>query len=75
MTKQKNYTLNYDGVTEFKDKYGAQISVGQLQEGEMVDLLFLKEEKLLASLEVSSDIWTLNDVEMFEMDLAAGRMP
>ena len=74
LKKKKNYTLNYDGITKFKDKYGTQIAVSQLQEGEMVDIQFLKEEKLLSDLTVSSAIWTLNDVSKFEMDLSAGRM-
>lgn len=74
LTKKRNYTLNYDGTTKFMDKYGTQISVSQLQEGEMVDVQFLKDEKLLSSLTVSSEIWTLNDISKFELDLDAGRM-
>ena len=74
LEKKRNYTLNYDGTTKFMDKYGTQISVSQLQEGEMVDLQFLKDEKLLSNLTVSSDIWTLNDVSKFELDPASGRM-
>ena len=74
LVKKKNYTLNYDGNTRFTDKYGTQISVSQLQEGEMVDVQFLKDEKLLASLSVSDDIWTLNDITRYELDLSAGRM-
>ena len=74
LEKKKNYTLNYDGITKFMDKYGTQISVSQLQEGEMVDLQFLKDEKLLSNLTVSSSVWTLNDVSKFELDFAAGRM-
>lgn len=74
LNKKKNYTLNYDGITCFMDKYGSQISVSQLQEGEMVDIQFLKSEKLLTSLTVSDKIWTLNDITKFELDLSAGRM-
>lgn len=74
INKKKNYTLNYDGITCFMDKYGTQISVSQLQEGEMVDIQFLKGEKLLSSLTVSDKIWTLNDITKFELDLSAGRM-
>jgi len=74
LKKKKNYTLNYDGITKFIDKYGNQIAVSQLQEGEMVDLQFLKDERLLVSLTVSNDIWTLNDITKFELDLSAGRM-
>ena len=74
LKKKKNYTLNYDGITKFTDKYGSQISVGQLEEGEVVDVQFLKEEKLISSLAVSSSIWTLNDVSKFELDLNAGKI-
>ena len=74
LKKKKNYTLNYDGTTSFTDKYGTQISVSQLQEGEMVDIQFLKDERLLASLAVSDEFWTLSDVSKFSMDLSAGRM-
>lgn len=74
LEKKRNYTLNYDGITGFTDKYGTQISVSQLQEGEMVDVQFLKDEKLLVSLAVSDDIWTLNDVSRYTLDLSAGRM-
>lgn len=74
LNKKKNYTLNYDGITKFMDKYGTQISVSQLQEGELVDLQFLKDDKLLTSLNVSDDIWTLNDITRYELDLSAGRM-
>lgn len=74
LKKQKNYTLNYDGVTKFMDKYGSQISVSQLQEGEVVDVQFLKSDKLLTSLAASSAIWTMDNVSKFELDLEAGRM-
>lgn len=72
LKKKKNYTLNYDGITKFADKYGSQISVGQLKEGEVVDVQFLKDEKLLTSVMVSSNVWTMNDVSKFELDLDTG---
>lgn len=74
LEKKRNYTLNYDGTTKFLNKYGNQIAVGQLEEGEIVEIQFLKEEKLLANLTVSDDIWTYEDVSKYELDLKAGRM-
>ena len=74
LKKKLNYTLNYDGTTKFMDKYGSAIAVSQLEEGEIVDLQFLKEEKLLANVTVSSDIWTYDQVSKFELDMSAGRM-
>ena len=74
LKKKLNYTLNYDGTTKFMDKYGSAIAVSQLEEGEIVDVQFLKDEKLLSTLTVSSDIWTYDQVSKFELDTAAGRM-
>lgn len=74
LKKKLNYTLNYDGTTKFMDKYGSAIAVSQLEEGEIVDLQFLKDEKLLASVTVSSEVWTYDQVSKFELDLSAGRM-
>ena len=74
LKKKLNYTLNYDGTTKFTDKYGSAIAVSQLEEGEIVDLQFLKDEKLLASVTVSSEVWTYDQVSKFELDMSAGRM-
>ena len=72
LKKQRNYTLNYDGITKLMDKYGSLISVGQLQEGEVVDLQFLKDEKLLVSLMVSPEIWSLNEISRYELNIESG---
>lgn len=72
LRKQRNYTLNYDGITKFMDKYGSLISVGQLQEGEVVELQFLKDEKLLASLMVSPEIWSLDEISKYELNMESG---
>ena len=74
LKKKKNYTLNYDGTTKFMDKYGSAIAISQLEEGEIVDLQFLKDEKLLSCVTVSSEIWTYDQVSKFELDMSAGRM-
>lgn len=72
LKKKRKYTLNYDGITRFTDKYGSQISASQLQEGEIVDVQFLKDEKLLSSLMISPDVWTMNEVSRYELDLESG---
>jgi len=38
----RRYTLSMDGTTRFGDKYGKAISLDQLQEGDIVDVTFLK---------------------------------
>ncbi len=47
---RKSYTLSYDGVTRFADKYDTAKSVNQLQEGSVVEIWFLKSDKLLVKL-------------------------
>lgn len=42
----KRYTLSMDGTTRFADKYGKAISLSQLQEGDIVDVTFLKSQKI-----------------------------
>ena len=45
----KKYTLSMDGTTKFFDKYGESISLDQLEEGDIVDVTFLKSKKHLNS--------------------------
>lgn len=74
LKKKKNYTLNYEGTTNFLDKYETPISAAQLVKGDMVDLRFLKDTKMLSYVKESSEIWEMTKVENFELDLNAGRM-
>ncbi len=46
----KSYTLNYDGVTRFSDRYDTAMSIGQVQKGSLVAVKFLKSNKSLVSL-------------------------
>lgn len=74
LVKKKNYTLEYDGTTECKDKYGSPISISQLSEGEMVEINFLKENKHIVKIEASSKIWTYDDVTKYELDANKGKI-
>ena len=67
LIRKRTYTLQYDGVTEFKDKYGTALSAAQLEEGTIADIHFLKEDKRLVSLQNSSDVWEYKDVSRFEV--------
>lgn len=66
----KSYTLEYDTVTRFEDKYGSVLSVDQLKEGQLVDIKFLKSKKLLVSLKESSEAFVLDDITGFSVDSA-----
>lgn len=64
----KRYTLEYDGMTEIKDKYGEEIAMGQIEEGSIVDISFYKTKKWLNSIKITQDVWKYTDVEKFIVD-------
>ena len=64
----KRYTLSMDGTTRFADKYGKAISLSQLQEGDIVDVTFLKSQKHLTSMQLAQTAWQYDDVEHYEMN-------
>lgn len=66
--REKNYTLSYDGTSSIFDKYGEGISMGQVKEGDIVDVTFLKEKKHLNTLKMSADAFCLEDVSKFEIN-------
>ena len=64
----KRYTLSMDGTTRFADKYGKAISLSQLQEGDIVDVTFLKSQKHLTSMQLAQTAWQYDAVERYEMN-------
>ncbi|MGN1148573.1 MAG: PEGA domain-containing protein [Lachnospiraceae bacterium] len=64
----KNYTLEYDGTTVFSDKYGQPMSLEQFQEGDIVDVTFLKSKKRLTTLMLSESGWTNEQVSRYNIN-------
>lgn len=64
----RNYTLSYDGTTTIYDKYGEAVSLEQIQEGDIVDVKFLKSKKKLADLRLSEAGWSRPEVTEFEVN-------
>ena len=64
----RRYTLSMDGTTRFADKYGKAISLDQLQEGDIVDVTFLKTAKHLTSMQLAQTAWQYDNVERYEMN-------
>lgn len=64
---ERNYTLSFDGTSKLADKYGTSMSMEQIKDGDIVDITFLKSKKLLNSLTLSNQSWTLNEVSKFEI--------
>lgn len=68
LVRGKNYTLTYDGTTKLYDKYGSSVSMEQVDEGDIVEITFLKEKKTLASLQKSDDCFVYEDVTNFSIN-------
>lgn len=66
------YDLEYDGTTEFYDKYGQALSVEQVAPGEIAELVLSVHSKKLQSLHLSADVFTLQDVERHDFDEKKG---
>ncbi len=60
------YTLSYDGVTHFNDKYGSAMSAKQVRCGVVADITFDKSDKKLLSLNVSPDYFVYSDIAFEE---------
>ena len=68
---EKSYTLSYDSVTEFTDKYGVAKTSGQFETGDIVEILFLKSGKLLTNMTDSASAFEVSDVTGFSIDASA----
>ena len=58
----RRYTLFYDGVTDFKDKYGTAMAAIQLKNASIADITFIKETKKLVSFQLADEYFSLTDV-------------
>lgn len=65
---EKTYTLSIDGTTRFYDKYGEGISLDQLAAGDIVDITFYKGTRHLTSMQLSSQAWTRENVEQYDIN-------
>lgn len=63
----KKYTLTYDRTTHMKDKYEEGIAIGQIMEGDIVDVTFYKVTKRLNSIMLSQSAWSYSEVSKFEI--------
>lgn len=63
----RRYTLSYDGATVITDKYGEAASVGQMREGDLADIRFLRGAKTLTEMK-AADGFSQSDISRFEID-------
>lgn len=74
LTVGKKYTLSVDGTTRLYDKYGESLSLGQVEQGDVVDVTFLKSKKHLTTLQESTRAWVQTNVERYEINTARGEI-
>lgn len=68
----KQYTLAFDGTSKFYDKYGSALVPEQIIPGDVVDVTFLKDDKIINSLQKSPSAWVYADVKDFVVDSLSG---
>ena len=71
---ERRYTLTVNGATRFYDKYGSILSASQLAMGDVVDIAFLKEEKQLATVQLSKDAWSYDSVQNYEINTLTNKV-
>ena len=67
-TVSKQYTLSYDGITEFASQYGDTMSVSQFKPGDIVDVKFVKSKKYLTSMCIGTQVWEIEDTDQYIFD-------
>lgn len=65
---ERNYTLSYDSMTYFYDKYKTALTPGLLEPGSIVDITFLKSSKRLNTLMYSPDAWEYTEINRVSID-------
>lgn len=65
----KYYTLAYDGTTVTADKYGNGMAMAQMNDGDIVDVTFLRSKKKQSSMKLSDSAWVMEDVQKYNFDM------
>ena len=74
LNRGKYYTLNMDGTTHLYDKYGESISLEQINEGDIVDITFLRDDKHLTSMQLSPKAWKNEGISRYEINSVRGEV-
>ncbi len=56
----KDYTLSYDNTSMIYDAYGSALSASLLEQGQIVDVTFLKSAKKIITLNINKDAWYID---------------
>lgn len=64
----KKYTLKVEGTSTLYDRHGSAVSLGQMKEGDIVEVTFLKDIKRLNSMQLYPQSWANASVSRYEID-------
>lgn len=62
----KRYTLSYDNLTFFTDKYDKGMTAAEIKSGAICDITFEREGKILKTLDISDEYFTINNIDTFK---------
>lgn len=69
-----DYEVTYEDNLQFYNKYGTVITLGELQNGEILDIIYSKHNGNLTSVKVSSQTWTLSEMTDYSIQEKRKRM-
>ncbi|MDR0221221.1 MAG: PEGA domain-containing protein, partial [Lachnospiraceae bacterium] len=58
----------YAGTTVITDKFGQALAIAQIQVGDIVDVCFMKDDKLLVKLQLSPEAFAYRNVTKYSLD-------
>ncbi|MDR2546210.1 MAG: hypothetical protein LBC96_01705 [Lachnospiraceae bacterium] len=71
-TLGQSYTLSYDSLSAITDRHGFAMSMAQVEKGEIMDVHFLKSDKLLVEMKHTQDAFTMIDVNRHDFNEERG---
>lgn len=70
----RNYTLSYNGATSMQNRFNEEIVAGQLREGDLVEVTFLKDKKLARKVLLDKACNIMEEIDDFSINRAASTM-
>ncbi len=67
----KSYTLSYDNATGIKSRYDEELVAGQLTEGDIVEVTFIKDEKRAKNIWLDPSVSVTENVTGFKINRTA----
>lgn len=60
--------LSYDATAAITDKYGEEITGGELQQGQIMDVTYGTDDAFVISMNVPKDVWEYQEVDKFSFN-------